>query len=90
MNRAARMAALLLVLVAGPALAQTAPQTLVPAPAPPTKRPDTPGGAASQGVIRPPARVDPGIRRKPPAVQGVMPVIPPPGSPGGNPHVKPK
>lgn len=93
MIRAARAAALALALaVPGAAVAQSqsAPQTLVPAPAPPTRTPDTPGGAASHGVIRPPAQVDPGITHPPPPVRGVMPVIPPPGTPGGNPRVKPE
>jgi hypothetical protein len=43
----------------------------------------------SKGVICPPAGVDPGISV--PAVGGgVMPVIPPPGTPGGDPSVIPK
>jgi hypothetical protein len=43
----------------------------------------------SKGVICPPAGVDPGISA--PAVGGgVMPVVPPPGTPGGDPSVIPK
>jgi hypothetical protein len=43
----------------------------------------------SKGVICPPAGVDPGISV--PAVGGgIMPVIPPPGTPGGDPSVIPK
>jgi hypothetical protein len=45
----------------------------------------------SDGVIKPPAGVDPEIHA--PVPQGQtrrMPVIPPPGSPGGNPDVDPK
>jgi hypothetical protein len=42
------------------------------------------------GVIRPPANVDPGMTEKPPETGGRMPVIPPPGSPGGNPSLQPK
>jgi hypothetical protein len=43
----------------------------------------------SKGVICPPAGVDPGISA--PAVGGgIMPVIPPPGTPGGDPSVIPK
>lgn len=45
--------------------------------------------AASDGVICPPARVDPEIKAPTPEA-GPMPVIPPPGSPGGNPRVQPK
>ena len=45
----------------------------------------------SGGVIRPPAGVDPGLDQAPPALgQHSMPVIPPPGTPGGNPEIKPK
>ncbi|HET8919128.1 MAG TPA: hypothetical protein VFN27_05565 [Xanthobacteraceae bacterium] len=40
------------------------------------------------GVICPP-NVDPGIKAPTPET-GKMPVIPPPGSPGGDPNVKPK
>jgi hypothetical protein len=43
----------------------------------------------SKGVICPPAGIDPGISA--PAVGGgVMPVIPPPGTPGGDPGIIPK
>ena len=44
--------------------------------------------AQSDGVLCPP-NVDPGIRAPTPEA-GRMPVIPPPGSPGGNPNVQPK
>ena len=42
----------------------------------------------SNGVICPP-NVDPGIKAPTPQA-GKMPVIPPPGSPGGDPSVQPK
>ena len=45
--------------------------------------------AKSDGVLCPPAGVDPEIRAPPPD-PGKMPVIPPPGSPGGDPTVRPK
>lgn len=45
--------------------------------------------ARSDGVICPPSGVDPEIRTPAPDV-GNMPVIPPPGSPGGDPSVRPK
>lgn len=45
--------------------------------------------AKSNGVICPPKNVDPEIRAPTPDA-GKMPVIPPPGSPGGNPNVQPK
>ena len=41
------------------------------------------------GTLHPPASVDPGMALTPPA-QGTMPVIPPPGSPGGDQRVVPK
>jgi len=45
--------------------------------------------AKSDGVICPPAHVDPEIRQPTPP-GGAMPVIPPPGSPGGDPSIQPK
>ena len=45
--------------------------------------------AQSKGVICPPAGVDPRcVKRRPEG--GALKVIPPPGSPGGNPSVQPK
>jgi hypothetical protein len=43
----------------------------------------------SKGVICPPAEIDPGISA-PPAGGGVTPVIPPPGTPGGDSRIIPK
>lgn len=43
----------------------------------------------SEGVIRPPKGVDPEIQ-KPTPDTGTTPVIPPPGTPGGDPSVRPK
>jgi hypothetical protein len=45
--------------------------------------------ASSGGVICPPSQVDPAIKAPTPQ-GGSMPVIPPPGSPGGNPNIQPK
>ena len=45
--------------------------------------------ARSSGVICPPSQVDPAIKAPTPQ-GGSMPVIPPPGSPGGDPKVQPK
>jgi hypothetical protein len=45
--------------------------------------------AKSEGVICPPTHVDPEIKAPTPP-GGAMPVIPPPGSPGGDPSVRPK
>jgi|KBSSwiStaDraftv2_1062776.scaffolds.fasta_scaffold5334732_1 hypothetical protein len=41
------------------------------------------------GVIRPPGGIDPNMTQSPPAV-GRTPVIPPPGTPGGEQGVRPK
>ena len=45
--------------------------------------------ARSDGVLCPPTGVDPEIRAPTPKT-GNMPVIPPPGSPGGDPTIRPK
>uniref|UniRef100_Q07SU2 Uncharacterized protein n=1 Tax=Rhodopseudomonas palustris (strain BisA53) TaxID=316055 RepID=Q07SU2_RHOP5 len=45
--------------------------------------------ARSDGVICPPAGIDTEMRIPAPDV-GTMPVIPPPGSPGGTPNAQPK
>jgi hypothetical protein len=45
--------------------------------------------AKSNGVLCPPADVDPAMRAPTPDT-GNTPVIPPPGSPGGDPNVRPK
>jgi hypothetical protein len=45
--------------------------------------------AKSDGVLCPPAGVDPEIRAPTPDT-GNTPVIPPPGSPGGDPSIRPK
>ncbi len=45
----------------------------------------------SDGVIRPRTNIDPEITTRAPVPNpGTTPVIPPPGSPGGNPTVDPK
>ena len=45
--------------------------------------------ARSDGVLCPPAGVDPEMRAPAPDT-GKTPVIPPPGSPGGDPTIRPK
>jgi len=45
--------------------------------------------ANSDGVLCPPSGVDPEMRAPTPE-GGNMPVIPPPGSPGGDPTIRPK
>lgn len=54
------------------------------------RAPDTPGGTTQNGVAVPVPNRDPGMARTVPAPATSMPVIPPPGSPGGNPNVVPK
>jgi hypothetical protein len=44
----------------------------------------------SGGVIKPNTDIDPKMDKPAPAMPSSTPVIPPPGSPGGNPDVKPK
>jgi hypothetical protein len=44
----------------------------------------------SGGVITPPAGIDPQMKQTPPPSGDSMPVVPPPGTPGGNPSIKPK
>lgn len=68
-----------------------APQQLVPTSPTTGNRPDMNGGGTlqgSNGVIQPPAQVDPGMKRvSPPAQAFPTPIVPPPGTPGGNPNV---
>ena len=44
----------------------------------------------SGGVITPPPSVDQQMKRTPPPAGHSMPVIPPSGTPGGDPSIKPK
>lgn len=79
----------------------TVPLAPPSAPSPPPEKiapadPNPAGGNLSnrlsqqKGTITPP-NVDPGLTVKPPRNSGATtPVIPPPGSPGGNPSVIPK
>ena len=46
--------------------------------------------AKSDGVLCPPSGVDPEIRAPTPDNGAKTPVIPPPGSPGGDPNLRPK
>ena len=46
--------------------------------------------AKSDGVLCPPSGVDPEMHAPAPQTGGNTPVIPPPGSPGGDPTVRPK
>jgi hypothetical protein len=68
------------------------PQGTLPPPGTTTgqaREPLTDKLARSDGVLCPPAGVDPEIHAPTPDA-GNTPVIPPPGSPGGNPDVRPK
>jgi hypothetical protein len=95
-----------LILATGPALAQNPPSASPGNPTVPVAPPKSaqtppeqiapPDGAMSnrlsqqKGTITPP-NVDPGMRVNPPQNgAGTMPVIPPPGSSGGNRSVVPK
>jgi hypothetical protein len=94
---------LVLLLGSGAALAQQqgAPPGAAPPPTPqgraeggPTGN-DTPEGPVQgrvpRGVIQPPAGIDPGIHTTVPEPRpGTTPVIPPPGTPGGDPRVVPR
>ena len=44
----------------------------------------------TSGVLHPPKGVDPGLTIAPPSAPSKMPVIPPPGTPGGDPGLQPK
>jgi hypothetical protein len=46
--------------------------------------------AKSDGILCPPAGVDPAMHAPTPETGSNTPVIPPPGSPGGNPNIRPK
>lgn len=83
--------------IGGAAFAQTA--AVSPSqegPCQPGQQPSSPEGSgpkgcASNGVIQPPAVGDSGVVKPPDTGSAMpMPVIPPPGTPGGNPSVQPK
>jgi hypothetical protein len=73
---------------------QTAPNNPNPAPAERIAPPADSASdqlARSHGTIKPPADIDPGMATPPPDMgPRSMPVIPPPGTPGGDPTVVPK
>jgi hypothetical protein len=45
--------------------------------------------AQSDGIMCPPSNIDPQMQKDPPN-EGRTPVLPPPGSPGGDPTLRPK
>ncbi|AGK58041.1 hypothetical protein HYPDE_31833 [Hyphomicrobium denitrificans 1NES1] len=90
----------------GAALLTVPSECLAQAPAPnapeapsatPDQKPPANGGPLSkkldknEGVLTPPGGVDPKIHKEPPADTGDrMPMIVPPGEPGGNQNIQPK
>jgi hypothetical protein len=80
----------------GPPASERPAPTLPEAKLPGSSSPDRSGTMSedlsrSGGVIEPPAAVDPAIKQPTPSPgPRSMPVIPPPGTPGGNPNVEPK
>jgi hypothetical protein len=74
--------------------APNAPGEVPAAPETGNGKPDEPLSdrlSRSQGVIKPPENVDSGIHAPAPEPNpGTTPVIPPPGTPGGDPNVQPK
>jgi len=98
---AACIGALTPVVMMEPASAQDAPKLELPNPdaeeTPAPRLPDADESVGerldrSDGVIRPPEGAAPDMRVPPkdPGAGSTMPVIPPPGTPGGNPDVRPK
>lgn len=74
-----------------PAKGNAAPGTpREPAPSPQMALPSPQPEGKEKGVIRPPAVGDAEIRKPPPSSDSTMPIVPPPGSPGGNQNVVPK
>jgi hypothetical protein len=101
----AALAAAALVVLGGAALAQPAPVPAPvpdrpPTATPPENRvpeqlaprvPEAGAEAAQPGVISPRRNLDPDMAVRPPRVDPNSPsVIPPPGTPGGNPTVQPR
>ena len=86
--------ALLVFAAAAPAVVTDAPAGAQAQSAPcESPVPETsPSGCNSDGIVRPPVTGDQGgVITPPDSTRSMpMPVIPPPGSPGGNPSVQPK
>lgn len=66
------------------------PEKIEPQRPPPPKEEKKEDSKHENGVIQPPSGIDPNMEAKPPESGSKMPVIPPPGSPGGKESVKPK
>ena len=92
------LSAILLLVLPGLAAAQSEPVQPPADPAPAGDRIEVPGSGslserleATEGVIEPPApMVDEGIVQEPPPTGSRMPVIPPPGTPGGDETIRPQ
>ena len=81
------VAALSAISVAAFAQSPPAPGQAAPSTTPPSAGLGAPPGAGT-GVIQPPMQVDPGIKKAAPTAQAFpMPVVPPPGTAGGDPNV---
>jgi hypothetical protein len=61
-----------------------------PAPAPQLAHPSPQPEGKEKGMIRPPLTGDTEITKPPPSSDPTMPIVPPPGSPGGNRKIVPK
>jgi hypothetical protein len=89
-------AASMLAASAAPSIAQSTPPASEPKPQTDPSPQMAPGANLSErlersdGVIRPPADVDPEFHKTAPDTNTGMPVIPPPGSPGGRQDLDPK
>jgi hypothetical protein len=76
-----------------PPLATQPSDTPVPGDVPTKPRPDESLSdqlSRSHGVLHPPSGTDPEIRKPTPSTGSQMPVIPPPGTPGGRQDTQPK
>ena len=101
---AAGAAILATMLLALPAAAQTEPlppgtvdgdgqkkNETVPGTKPDDNKPLSEKLGENEGVLKPPAKIDPEMQRLPPkTTKDTMPVIIPPGEPGGDQSVQPK
>lgn len=92
---ATAMAVILAGSLATTAEAQAPPASSIPEKIEPPLSPSPKDGAEQQfnhedGVVRPPGNIDPKMETKPEDKGARTPVIPPPGSPGGDENVKPK
>jgi hypothetical protein len=66
------------------------PEKIEPPLSPPSKDDKEQQFNRKDGVIRPPSNIDPEMETKPRDKGARTPVIPPPGSPGGDENTKPK